>query len=204
MRDGETRVLFGSDDIPGFNDLYADAKGRVLIGSIRTDPFAQAGDRTPGELWRIDAEGEATELYGDVGLANGVGISPDGRKLYHCDSAARRIIVHDVDDDGNVSNRNVFASVTKGAPDGLAVDESGCVWTASFGGSCVLCYTPDGELDEVIGVPAASVTSLCFGGSDGRDLYVVTADNSEDPSRNGTIFRSRTDVPGVAAPMARI
>ncbi len=204
VKDGETRVLFGSDDIPGFNDLYADAQGRVLVGSIRTDPFAQTGDRTPGEMWRIEAEGQADDLYGDVGLANGIGLSPDGSRVYHSDSAARRILVHDVDADGSLSNRSVFAKVTTGAPDGLAVDESGCVWTASFGGSCVLRFKPDGMLDEAITVPAKSVTSLCFGGADRRDLYVVTADNTEDASRNGTIFRTRSDVRGVAAAPVRI
>ena len=81
---------------------------------------------------------------------------------------------------------------------------SGCVWTASYGGSCLLRFTPDGDLDAAIDVPAEQVTSVCFGGADRRDLYVVTADNAEETSRAGTIFRTRADVPGVAAPFARI
>ncbi len=203
VRDGETRVVFGRDDVPGFNDLFTDSLGRVLVGSIRSNPFAE-GDRVPGELWRIDAEEQASILYGDVGLANGIGFSPDGGLLYHSDSSARRILVHDVDGDGTFTNRRVFAAVSTGAPDGLAVDESGCVWAASFGGSCVLRYTPDGTLDAAIDVPAASVTSLCFGGDDRCDLYVVTADNTEEPDHGGTIFRTRTDVPGLSAPAARV
>ena len=203
VRDGETRVLFGRDDVPGFNDLFADAQGRVLVGSIRSDPFG-GGDRVPGEMWRIESEDKATMLYDDVGLANGIGFSPDYSRVYHSDSAGRRILAHDVDDGGTTTNRRVFAKVTTGAPDGLAVDESGCVWTASFGGSCVLRFTPEGDLGEAIPVPAASVTSLCFGGDDRCDLYVVTADNTEDPSRGGTIFRTRTDVPGLSAPLARV
>ena len=46
------------------------------------------------------------------------------------------------------------------------------------------------------------VTSLVFGGRDMRDLYVVTADNSDDPNRKGTIFRTRADVPGLPVPKA--
>jgi gluconolactonase len=203
VKDGTTRVLFGSDDIPGFNDLFADTKGRVLVGSIRSDPFADDPNRTSGELWRVAGENEAEVLYDGVGLCNGVGFSPDGTKLYHSDSAARQIVVHDVDADGNMSNRRVI-DVSTGAPDGLAVDESGCIWTASYGGGCVLRFTPDGKLDATIDVGAEQVTSLCFGGKDHRDLYVVTADNTEDPSRGGTIFRTRTDVPGLRAPAARI
>jgi gluconolactonase len=46
------------------------------------------------------------------------------------------------------------------------------------------------------------VTSLVFGGRDLRDLYVVTADNTDDPDRKGTIFRGRADVPGLPVPKA--
>src|SRR5208282_6276804 len=51
-------------------------------------------------------------------------------------------------------------------------------------------------------MPAALVTSLVFGGRDLRDLYVVTADNTDDPNRKGTIFRARADVPGLPVPKA--
>jgi gluconolactonase len=202
VRDGQTRVVLERDDVGGFNDLFTDAQGRVLVGSLRSDPFGR-GDRVPGDLWRIDADG-ATVLYGDVGVSNGIGFSPDGRLLYHSDSAAQQILVHDMDESGEVSNRRVFATVTAGTPDGLAVDESGCVWTASYGGGCVFRYTPEGALAETIDVPAVSVTSLCFGGDDRRDLYIVTADNTEDADRNGTIFRKRVDVLGLSSAPARI
>jgi sugar lactone lactonase YvrE len=48
------------------------------------------------------------------------------------------------------------------------------------------------------------VTSVCFGGADRRDVYIVTADNTEDPDKGGTVFRTRADVPGVVVPMARV
>jgi D-xylonolactonase len=204
VKDGQTRIVLERDDVGGFNDLFTDSRGRVLVGSLRSDPFGNGGERVPGDLWRIDTDAVSEVLYGDVGLTNGIGFSPDGTKLYHSDSAARTIIVHDVDADGNVSNRDVFTTVDRGTPDGLAVDEEGRVWTASYGGSCVLRFAPDGNLDATIDVPAEQVTSLCFGGSDRRDIYVVTADNTEDASRAGTIFRTRTDVPGLAPAFARI
>ena len=48
------------------------------------------------------------------------------------------------------------------------------------------------------------VTSLCFGGGDRRDLYIVTADNTVDPQRGGTIYQTRAQVPGCAVPAARV
>ena len=202
VKDGTTRVLFRRDDIPGFNDLFTDSAGRVLVGSLRSDPF-KPGTRIPGELWRIDGEEQVVQLYGDVGLTNGIGFAPDGRRLYHADSAAQHLIVHDVAPDGSCSNRRSIA-ITVGGPDGLAVDEAGALWVAIYNGSCAARYTPDGKLDRKIEVPAKAVTSLCFGGKDRRDLYIVTADNTEDRERKGTIFRTRAEVPGLPAPLARV
>ncbi|MDP6607175.1 MAG: SMP-30/gluconolactonase/LRE family protein [Dehalococcoidia bacterium] len=204
VKDGETRVLFDPDGIPGFNDIYTDAAGRVYAGSLRYVLDDPGSPPQPGELWRIDAEGEAVELYGGVRLSNGVGLSPDHRTIYHSDTTAGHVIAHDVTADGAVSNRRVFAEIVAGRPDGLAVDERGGVWIAAIGDGSVSRYGLDGKLDRRIKVPAVSVTSLCFGGSDGRDMYIVTSDNTQDEDRGGTVFRTRVDVAGVPAPMATI
>jgi gluconolactonase len=204
VKDGETRILFQRDDIPGFNDLFTDTAGRVYVGSLRSDPFKE-GARVPGELWRIDAEGRVVLMYGDVGLTNGIGFSPDGRMIYHADSAGPHIIVHDVAADGKMHNRRAIAQMSGGTiPDGLAVDEAGYIWVAIYGGNCAARYTPEGRLDRKVDVPAKAVTSVCFGGQDRRDLYIVTADNTEDPERKGTIFRTRVDISGLPAPFARV
>ncbi len=202
VKDGETRILFAGPGLV-FNDLFCDDAGRVYTGSIRSDPF-KPGPRVPGELYRIDAPGRAVKLYDDVQLSNGIGFSPDRRRLYHSDSARRAVLVSDLAPDGSVSNRRELATGPVGVPDGLAVDAAGCIWVAVAEGGCALRLDPDGRLDYRLELPAKMVTSLCFGGDDLRDLYLVTADNTEKPERRGTIFRTRVDVPGLPAPLARI
>jgi len=204
VKDGESRVLFGADDIPGFNDLFTDAEGRILVGSLRSHAFGHEGPRETGELYRIDVGGLVERLYDDVAMSNGLGFSPDGSRLYHSDSTRKHVLVHDVHEDGSLSSRRVFAEMPRGVPDGLAVDEEGCVWVAAYGGSCVVRFAPEGRFDRRVEVPAKIVTSLCFGGADRRDLYVVTADNTDDPSLAGTVFRTRVDVPGLPVELARI
>ncbi len=204
VRDGETRVLFERDDIPGFNDIFTDAAGRVLAGSLRSDPFGERAGERAGELWRIDGPGRATELYGGVRLSNGIGVSPNGRLLYHSDSLPREIVVHELTPDGSAKQRRVLARLEHGVPDGLAIDAAGGVWVAVYGGGRVARYLPDGRLEREIEVPARAVTSLCFGGADRRDLYIVSADNSDDPDRGGTIFRTRSELAGLAPALARI
>ena len=56
-------------------------------------------------------------------------------------------------------------------------------------------------------VPAKFVTSLCFAGANRDELIVVTADNTDDASRAGTVFRVSADevgATGLPAPLARI
>jgi D-xylonolactonase len=204
VKDGESRIVFDIADAPGFNDLFTDTQGRILVGSQRFSPFAQEVKPVPGELYRIEAAGVAAMLYDDVLLTNGIGFSPDGRRLYHSDSLRNQVVVHDVAADGSVSNRRVFAQLSEGHPDGLAVDEAGCVWVAAYWGGCVTRLTPDGDVDGQLHVPAKTVASVCFGGPDRRDLYVATSDNTDDPALGGSIFRTRVEVAGLPAPLARV
>jgi xylono-1,5-lactonase len=200
--DGETRIVF-APDAPGLNDLFVDAQGRVICGTMRSDPFSVEEPRTAGECWRIDAEGEATELYGNISLTNGIGFSPDGTVLYHGDTT-RGVWAHDYDD-GKVSSRRLFVHREGLSPDGLAVDEAGTVWVADVSGSgAVRGFAPDGSEIGRVEVPAQMVTSLCFGGGDRRDLYIVTADNTAHPERGGTIYRTRADVAGCVVAAARV
>jgi gluconolactonase len=202
VRDGETRVLLAIEGVPGFNDLFTDAQGRVYTGSMRSNPFSESGPRTPGECYRIDAEGRATELYGGVSLSNGIGFSPDGRTIYHSDTVPGQIHVHRLDAAGRATPATPIR--VEGGPDGLAVDAEGGIWVALYQAGAVQRYLPSGAADQRIALPSRAVTSLCFGGADLRDLYVVTADNTDDPTRGGTVFRTRSDVAGLPAPFARI
>jgi len=210
VRDGETRILYERDGVGGFNDLFTDDRGRIYVGSLRDDPFRIGGEeRKTGDAYRIDAPGEAVTLYTGVALSNGIGFSPDRRRMYHSDSAIAGVITHEVDTDGEIdpSSRTVFASLDRGFPDGLAVDTDGGVWVAAYGSACVVRFAPDGSEDRRIAVPANGVTSLCFIGDDLDELIVVTADNTDDPSRAGTIFRVSADevrARGLPAPLARI
>jgi xylono-1,5-lactonase len=204
VRDGETRIVF-APDAPGLNDLFVDAAGRVICGTIRSDPFAVDGPRTAGECWLIDADGtgNATELYGDIALTNGIGLSPDGTVLYHSDTT-RGVWAHDYAD-GAVGGRRLFLSGDDLQPDGLAVDEAGTIWVADVSGSgAVRGFAPDGTEVGRVEVPARMVTSVCFGGPDRRDMYVVTGDNTADAERGGTIYRTRADVPGCTVATARV
>lgn len=202
---GRSRNLFvewEGKPLTGLNDLTTNDQGSVYTGSLNFDPLSDAKP-LPGSLFRIDPPDRATRLWDGILVTNGLGLSPDRKLLYHCDSPTGAVWVYDVAVDGGVKDRRIFAKMPEGHPDGMAVDVEGGVWVAAVYAGEVVRFGTDGVVRKRIKTPATMVTSLTFGGRDMQDLYVVTADNTEVPSRKGTIFRTRADIPGLKVPKAR-
>ena len=200
---GENRRLFAVDGVLGWNDICADSAGRVYAGSLRFAVFDTSAEPVPGELWRIDGPDQAIDLYHGVLHANGVALSPGERTIYHSDTRNNVILVHTVADDGSAGDRRAL-HFPPGAPDGMAFDAQGLLWVASARAGCVARMTPDGEIDRVLDIPAQTVTSVCFAPDGEPDLFVVTADNTEEPERRGSIFRIDAGVGGAPVHPARI
>ena len=206
---GDGKVLLtasdaAKDDSPaiGFNDLTTDAQGRIWVGSLAFRVFS--GDEPkPGGLHVIDLDGAMRTVAGGVMLTNGLGFSPDGRRLYHSDTRSRAVRVYDIAADGAVEGWRRFVQFDGGA-DGLKVAADGSVWVADAQGGRVAVFEPDGAHRQDITVPLPMVTSLCFGGDDLRDLYVVTGSDRAPTETSGTIFRTRVDVPGQPLPACRV
>jgi len=202
VRDGQTRQILAVDGVAGWNDFCTDRAGRIYGGTLRSSAFAE--EHIPGECWRIDAEGDATCLYEQVGLANGVGLSPQEDRLFHADTRASAILVHELADGQVTRARPSIDTSSVGMPDGLALDEDGCVWAAMVGSGCIARWTPEGTLDQRLEIPADNVTSLCFGGPDRRTVFAVTADNRADAARAGSVFALQVKVAGLPVWPARL
>ena len=207
LADGHTRSLLALDAIPGatgFNDLTTDRAGRIYVGSLAFRVFG--GDPPkPGHLHVIDLDGTMRTLSDGVMPTNGLGFSPDGRRLYHSDARAPLVRVYDVAADGSVGPWRKFADLgADGVPDGLKVASDGSVWVADAHGGRVVVFNADGTHRLDMPVPLPMVTSLCFGGDDLRDLYIVTGSRGGPSENCGSIFRTRVDVAGLALPPARV
>jgi gluconolactonase len=198
--DRATSTVFSIDGLPGWNDLCTDSAGRVYAGALRFAVFDRDATPVPGELWRIDAAGEATRLYGDVVHPNGVALSLDERTIYHSDTRSHAIVVHTLAADGGAHDRHVIDTRAYGQPDGLAIDEAGAIWVALLGFG-VGRFTPDGRLDRHVEVPSTLVTSVCL---HGHDLFVTTADNTDDAALRGCLLRAELDVAGAPVYPARV
>ncbi len=181
---------FADEGMSRFNDVTADPLGRVFAGSIGKDDSS-------GGLFRFDPDGSNRLLFRGTGVSNGMGFSLDGHTFYWTCSTTGRIFAFDYDlENGELSGRRVFYACepAEGVPDGLCVDDHDNVWSARWEGSCIAGHAAgDGRVFAKIQVPAARVTSCCFGG-EGNDMMFITTARTPDEqptSIAGALFGTR-------------
>jgi gluconolactonase len=78
------------------------------------------------------------------------------------------------------------------------------VWVAAAYGGAVVVFDADGKERERIACSLPMVTSVCFGGDELEDLYIVTGSSGSGRVDAGSIFRVRAPVAGVPVPPARV
>ena len=176
-----------------YNDAKVDRSG-VLWAASSDD----AEEEPLGVLQRWDAP---TDVDTGFVVGNGPAFSPDGKWVYVDDTAAGRVLRHPREG----GPREMLAEFgDEGLPDGLTVDAEGCLWVALWGGARVVRLSPGGERLGDVPIPASNVTSVAFGGSDLRTLFITTARTGEDDAAlaarpdSGGLFAVETVVPGLA------
>jgi sugar lactone lactonase YvrE len=155
------------------NDGKCDPLGRFWVGSMH-DPE----QKPTGHLYRLGPDLAVEGFEMGFVVTNGPCWSGDGDVFYFADSGNRRIHAFDFDlTAGRPGARRLFAQVAPdaGHPDGMCVDAEDHVWSAHWDGGRLTRYRPDGVVAGVIQIPAARVTSCCFGGPGLDILYVTTA-----------------------------
>ncbi len=195
------------------NDGAPDAKGRFWIGTMQNNLAADGSDlpitAASGSLWCVGPDLSAVAGMTGLNITNGVAWSPDSSKLYVVNSMLKQIYVCDFDlDSGSVGPRRIFSDVSDiGYPDGNAVDEEGCLWSARWEGSSVVRIRPDGAIDHVVPIPASRVTSCAFGGENLDTLFVTTSCLNVDAQtlarypQQGGLFALKPGVRGLPRPI---
>jgi sugar lactone lactonase YvrE len=156
-----------------YNDGKCDRRGRLWIGSLDMGTTPNRGS-----LFRVDADGSWQRMDSGFTVSNGIGFSPDDKRMYFVDSGRRTVYVYDFDlERGEIAHRRPFVELAEGQglPDGLTVDADGFVWLAVWDGWTVIRYDPEGRVAMRLPMPVPRPTSCCFGGADLRTLYITTA-----------------------------
>lgn len=189
--------------------------GGIYFGDVKFDGTTFGS----GNLYWVNSDGQAKRVATNRHLPNGLGVSPNKKKLYFAVSVDRKIYSFDIDrHTGDLSNEQVFATLpaSVGIYDGLTVNAKGEVLVAIWYGGQILRYGPNGNLLETIELPVLQPSNVTFGGHGHRDLFVTTAAapfiNAMAPSNfdhtapnlGGPLYQMTMDTPGLPEQKSRI
>lgn len=203
-----------------FNDGKADPAGRFWAGTIY-----EPRDARKAELYSFDCRGRAGQGGAPVvqlkainaTVANGLAWSPDQHTVYWSDTSQATVFAWDWNAGSNVMRRHrVFHRFAAkpagwqpgdpgyaGRPDGAAVDVEGHYWCSLFEGQRLARIAPSGAVVAEYAVPVRCPTMPCFGGPDGRTLYLTTSREQRPAAElaqmpdSGCVFAARVDVAGL-------
>jgi sugar lactone lactonase YvrE len=162
----------------GWSELTVDGRGNVYVNAINFDfgEFEEvlSSGKAPGKIALVTPGGEAREVAGELAFPNGMVITPDNRALVVGESFASRLTAFDIEEDGSLSNRRVWADGV--GPDGICLDADGCIW-ASSGNMTNDCarIREGGEVLERFELDRPCFASM-LGGPERRTLFMLTAD----------------------------
>jgi gluconolactonase len=175
---GQVKVLYTECDghpLIGPNDLVFDAHG----GMYFTDHGRREGRvEHVGAVYYAQPDGSSIrEVVFPSAAPNGIGLSPDGTRLYWAETHTGRVYSGNVTGPGQVEDPGMGGMIC-GLPgmqlfDSLGIDGDGNVVVATLVTGGLTVISPAGEvLDQVIlGDPM--VTNVCFGGDDLRTAYAT-------------------------------
>lgn len=194
------------------NDMVVDGVGRAWVGNFGFDldaamerggPEAVLADHPTTNLVRVDPDGSVHLASAAMHFPNGSVVTPDGKTLIVAETLGMCLTAFDIEPDGGLANRRVWAQVGQRAPDGICLDADGNLWVANALAPECVRFARGGEVLQVVET-SQNCYACMLGGADGRDLFMVTAQSSDREAagaeRTGRIETTRVDSPGVGWP----
>ena len=190
------------------NDMIVSTNGNAYIGNFGFNRRKNENIKStnlilvrPYEKPVIAAE----DLY----FPNGTIITEDGKTLIIGETYASRLTAFDINDDGSLSNRRLWADLKNikndynPVPDGICLDAEDAIWMASPSTNEVLRIKKGGIILDKIAVQTNAYACV-LGGKDRRTLFVCTSGSSDMQScidkREGRIESFQVEIPGVGIP----
>lgn len=184
------------------NDMVVDVKGGAYIGNFGFNRHANEEPRGT-TLVRVSPSGEASIAANDLWFPNGIVITPDNKTLIVAETRAKRLTAFDINADGQLSGRRIFAETDTLYPDGICLDADGAVWVSDPQNKEVVRFKDGGEITDKIILGDRGAYACMLGGEDSRTLFICT-NNGSGPDiaaqRSGKIETMRVNIPGAGLP----
>jgi sugar lactone lactonase YvrE len=185
-----------------WNEIVVDGRGHAYVNNIGFD--MAGGEFATGIVAVVTPDGAAREVADGVAFPNGMAITPDGGTLIVAESYAGRLTAFDIEADGGLANRRVWAGVGEGAPDGICLDAEGAVWYADVPHRHCVRVREGGEVLDTVALDRGCFACM-LGGEDGRTLFVVAREwrgpeSIADEARTGLVAAVRAPAPHAGRP----
>lgn len=144
-----------------------------------------------GQLWKVGRDGKATRVAEKMGTTNGIEVSPDGKTLYVNESVQRNVWAFPIHKDGTLGEKRLLKKFDDHGFDGMRCDVDGNLYITRHGKGTVVVLSPEGKVLREIDVLGKMPSNLCFGGPDGRTVYVTEVEKRR-------LVQFRVDRPGLA------
>lgn len=174
-------------DKPGnrFNDGRVDRLGNFWAGTMIQSP---SEDSKKASLYKFSSRNEQViceKVLSDMIVSNGLCFSLDNNIIYHADSPTRQIQQYQYDQKtGQLINKTLLCTTEVNSyPDGSAIDSEGYLWNAQWGGSRVVRYSPEGEVDFILPVPIIQPSCVAIGGPSMDWLIITSAQEGLTPEQ---------------------
>jgi sugar lactone lactonase YvrE len=193
-------------DLPesGWNDIVVDRRGNAYVNRIGFNPMA-AEEFKPGFIHLATPDGSVRQVADDIAFPNGMAVTADNATLIVADSYRHQLVAFDIDADGGLSNRRVWADLSDGAPDGICVDAQGAVWYADVPNRRCIRVAEGGAVLQTVQLDRGGF-ACALGGPDRRTLFIVAAEwrgmSEPEPVTpgSGQVLTLEVDVPGAGWP----
>lgn len=184
------------------NDMVVDQQGRAYVGHFGFDMLGGEGFKM-ADIILVTPDGDARVAADEMAFPNGTVIASDGRTLIVAETVAGNLTAFDIQADGSLTNRRVWAHVEGEYFDGICLDAEGAIWAASPRGSRVLRIREGGEVAAEVRTSTTAFACM-LGGADRRTLFIMVAETADPEEakarRSGRIETVQVDVPGAGLP----
>ena len=197
-----------------WNEIVVDGRGNIYVNGFGFD-FLAGEPPEPGIIALVTPDGTARCVAGDIDFPNGMVITPDNFTLIISESFSGRLTAFEIDIDGSLSNRRVWADNL--GPDGICLDADGAVWTQAADtrtqtgradaaeGACVRVEEGGAVLQRI--EHDRPIFAAMLGGPDRRSLFMLAAEwrgtdgvESALAARTGQVLVVDAPAPGVGWP----
>jgi len=181
----------------GWNEIVIDGRDNIYINGGNAVP-------TTGNIDLVTPDGRARRVAEGAAFPNGMAVTPDNRTLILAESHAGCLTAFDIEPDGDLSHRRVWADLGNGRPDGICIDAEGAVWYADVPNQCCVRVREGGEVAGRIELDRGGFACM-LGGGDRRMLFVAAArwfgmDRMHEMGGTGQLSCAPVDVAGAGWP----